>query len=637
MAPWLRLTVWVTALSWSVLALPMAVRGEQSATPTPPSKILYVNPEPISVPAEGPADLYPSVIKTDPLFGVVGTIRVTLHGFTHGRPRDLDVLLVGPTGIKVLLQSDSGGDGALKAARYTFDQAAGAPIAEAVPPADRLGYRPADYGGPDAFPAPAPPGPYGTSLADFFGSPAAGPWSLYVVDDQAGSAGQIAAGWSLDILVAPLLSWGTETGVIVPDVGPASPYPLTVQVSGVRGTIANPEVDLLLVSHSRPDDLDVLVVGPTGIKVLLQSDAGGDGNLDEHSYVLSSLAADALPDESPLTLDRYRPANYGGGDVFPPPAPPGPYGSSLADFEGTDPNGTWQLYVVDDAPGDAGRIGEAHVMFSSTAVPEDFRKGDFNYDLEPDLVWRNDVSGETVFWGMAGGFAPEGFLTHGLTTNPPVLDPRWKIVGTHDFNADRRTDLLFRHSESGQVAVWFMNGAAIAGGTFTDPPAVADTRWVVAGTGDFDGDRRPDILWRNVVSGQNAVWFMNGTAMHSGTFTDPATMDPVWAVAGVADFNQDQHADILWHHPSTGELFIWLMSGAAHINTTVPTPSGVSDTDWKVAAVTDFGLGGWILVHWRHQHSGQIARWSMLGTSRQWETLLPEAVPDPTWRLAGPR
>jgi hypothetical protein len=39
--------------------------------------------------------------------------------------------------------------------------------------------------------------------------------------------------------------------------------------------------------------------------------------------------------------------------------------------------------------------------------------------------------------------------------------------------------------------------------------------WSIAGTGDFDGDGKSDILWYNGTSGAVAAWLMNAAAVTS--------------------------------------------------------------------------------------------------------------------------
>src|SRR5437867_3850721 len=50
----------------------------------------------------------------------------------------------------------------------------------------------------------------------------------------------------------------------LPTPAPANPYPSNISVSGLTGTISKVTVTLTNLTEPRPDDLDLLLVGPTG-------------------------------------------------------------------------------------------------------------------------------------------------------------------------------------------------------------------------------------------------------------------------------------------------------------------------------------------------------------------------------------
>ncbi|MGH8522701.1 MAG: proprotein convertase P-domain-containing protein [Gammaproteobacteria bacterium] len=149
----------------------------------------------------------------------------------------------------------------------------------------------------------------------------------------------------------------SNTGSIsIPDSGNGSPYPSSINVSGMSGTIRNVIVTFNGLTHTYPDDLDVLLVGPDGKKVVLMSDAGGSADLVDTTITFSSDVTASLPNAGTIFSGTYRPTNYGTGDTFPAPAPGGPYGSDLHAFDQTSPNGSWRLFVRDDAAQDTGAV-----------------------------------------------------------------------------------------------------------------------------------------------------------------------------------------------------------------------------------------------------------------------------------------
>ena len=92
------------------------------------------------------------------------------------------------------------------------------------------------------------------------------------------------------------------------------------------------------------------------------------------------------------------------------------------------------------------------------------------------------------------------------------------MVGAGDFDGDSKSDILWRHT-GGDVAIWFMNGAALTSGVDLGPVNLA---WQVASTGDYDGDGKADIIWRHT-GGDAAIWLMDGIIARPGSAIAPIT------------------------------------------------------------------------------------------------------------------
>ena len=187
------------------------------------------------------------------------------------------------------------------------------------------------------------------------------------------SDGQLSASSSF-LLTVGSASTGTKsftnsTAIVIPDRGAATPYPSIINVTGLSGAVSNVTLTLRNLSHTWTRDIDVMLVGPAGQKVIVMSDAGS-GGANNVTFTLSDAAATSLPTTA-LTSGTYRPANYtdtsSGGDNFPSPAPASPYATTLSAFNAQQAVGAWSLYVFDDGPGDQGSFAGGWTLTISTA------------------------------------------------------------------------------------------------------------------------------------------------------------------------------------------------------------------------------------------------------------------------------
>ena len=105
-----------------------------------------------------------------------------------------------------------------------------------------------------------------------------------------------------------------STPITITTGAAASVYPSTINVSGLTGVITNLTITISGFTHARPDDVDMLLVGPSGQAFTFLSDAGGTTALSPVTNItitFSDGGASHLPDGATLLTGTSRPTNHG--------------------------------------------------------------------------------------------------------------------------------------------------------------------------------------------------------------------------------------------------------------------------------------------------------------------------------------
>lgn len=260
---------------------------------------------------------------------------------------------------------------------------------------------------------------------------------------------------------------------------------------------------------------------------------------------------------------------------------------------------------------------------------------DMNQDGRPDIMWQNVAHGYIAAWPMAGRQ-----MTDSVLTKPgQVPDTNWRIVGSGNFNSDTKPDLVWQHRTEGWLAIWLMDGVRLIDSASMTPARVSDNSWRIRAIADMNGDGKSDLIWQDSREGWIAVWLMDGVRLkHSLGLSPERISDTNWKIVGAGDINRDGKQDFLWQHATEGWIAGWLMNGTKLIESVLMTPSRVTDPNWQIVGMADANADGKADIYWRDKVHGHLALWTMNGRSLTSSMALkPEQINDPNWRIVAVR
>jgi hypothetical protein len=108
-----------------------------------------------------------------------------------------------------------------------------------------------------------------------------------------------------------------SAAILINDNAIASPYPATISVSNVVGSILNTTVTLTNIIHPSPHDIDALLVSPNQQMTLFMAHAGGQNAISNVTVTFDDGASTTLPPSGQIISGTNKPSAYLPVPVFP--------------------------------------------------------------------------------------------------------------------------------------------------------------------------------------------------------------------------------------------------------------------------------------------------------------------------------